>query len=266
MSPEATRTEPAVDQSGAASSRSDSRRNGYSALPAPRVGPRSESRDPTDLPWSQPRFWILQLVVLALYLVRLALTLSLHLDTTSLAVEFSTFVIFLGPVLFAALIYGFAGALATAAWVTVLAVPRVVAATTADESQAAWAEVVQIALLDFLAVFIGQRVSTERSARELADSEREAHLHAEALYRDLFDSNQAPILIVDPNGVVVETNAAAERAFLAVTTPPTSPRTSGRADRRPPDRHDRRRSGSPRAESAHRRTVPLRRRRRARLQ
>ena len=33
------------------------------------------------------------------------------------------------------------------------------------------------------------------------------------MYRDLFDSNQAPILIIDADGIVVETNASAQRAF-----------------------------------------------------
>ena len=68
-------------------------------------------------------------------------------------------------------------------------------------------------LLDALAVLVGQRVTAEREARRIAEAAEEAHLSAEALYRDLFDSNQAPILIVDGNGNVVETNASAQRAF-----------------------------------------------------
>ncbi len=78
---------------------------------------------------------------------------------------------------------------------------------------AAWAELVQVLLLDALAALVGQRVTAERDARRTAESAQEAHLGAEALYRDLFDSNQAPILIVDGNGYVVETNASAQRAF-----------------------------------------------------
>ncbi len=51
--------------------------------------PPREADGPTLV---KPRFWILQFVILAIYLVRLALTLALHLGLTSLAVEFSTFV------------------------------------------------------------------------------------------------------------------------------------------------------------------------------
>jgi signal transduction histidine kinase len=166
-------------------------------------------------PWADSRFWILQLVVLALYLIRLAVTVAFHLDITSLAVEFSTLALFLVPVVYAALNYGFQGSIITAGWVTLLAVPRFVSASSAHDYVAAWAELMQIVLLDVLAYLIGQRVTAEREARRLAESAREAHLSAEALYRDLFDSNQAPILIIDGNGYVVEANASAERAFGA---------------------------------------------------
>lgn len=226
MLPDTVQTETRVGPPESGSSSSDSPGNRHRSAGAPRSAAPLERRAASEQPWTKPRFWILQLVVLALYLSRLALTLALHLSASSLQVEFSTFVIFVVPVLIAALNYGLSGAVATAAWVTVLAVPRLV---TADTSQAAWAELVQIALLDLLALVIGWRMSAERSAREAADSEREAHLQAEALYRDLFDSNEAPILIVDPNGVVVETNAAAERTFGEVHTAGSSPRPSGGA-------------------------------------
>ena len=69
-------------------------------------------------------------------------------------------------------------------------------------------------LLDALAALVGQRVSSERDARRIAESAQEAHQRAETLYRDLFYSNQAPILIVDGNGYVVETNLSAQRTFI----------------------------------------------------
>jgi signal transduction histidine kinase len=122
-------------------------------------------------------------------------------------------VLFVVPVLYAALNYGFEGAMLTAGWVTILAIPRFVVAVTDHDIQAAWAEVAQVLLLDAMALLIGQRVSAERNARTLAESSREAHLQAEALYRNLFDSNQAPILIVDESGFVIEANASALQVF-----------------------------------------------------
>ncbi len=158
------------------------------------------------------------MVVLAVYLIRLAATVAFHLDVDSLALEFSTMAVFLVPVMYAALNYGLVGAMVTSGWVSVLAIPRFLAAIRDHNYVAAWAELAQVILLDALAFLVGQRVTAERDARHLAESAQQAHLNAEALYRDLFDSNQAPILIIDGTGNVVETNASAQRVF------PTSPR------------------------------------------
>jgi two-component system sensor histidine kinase DegS len=166
-----------------------------------------------DRPWVSSQFWIVQLIVLALYLIRLAVTVDFHLAATSVGLEFSTFVLFVVPVVYAALHYGFRGAMLTSGWVTVLALPRFFVAAGNHQYDAAWAEVTQVVVLDALALLIGQHVTDERDARRQAEAAREAHLSAEALYRDLFDSNQAPILIVDGSGNVVEANASAQRAF-----------------------------------------------------
>jgi signal transduction histidine kinase len=181
----------------------------------PATEPDEDRADPDGRFWSQAAFWILQLIVLALYLVRLAAIVAFHLETTSVAVEFSTLALFLVPVVYAALHYGAGGAVTTSGWVSVLALPRFFAYTGAHQYVAAWAELLQVVLLNALAFLIGQGVSTERAARRMAETAREAHLTAEALYRDLFDSNRAPILIVDAGGLVVEANAAALRAFSA---------------------------------------------------
>jgi len=171
-----------------------------------------------DTPWVNARFWLLQLIILALYLVRVAASVAFHLDAGSLVVEFSTLALFLVPVVYAALNYGFLGAVFTAGWVTILAVPRFISAVANGNDVAAWAELAQVVLLDSLAFLVGQRVTAERDARRIAESAQEAHRSAEALYRDLFDSNHSPILIVDGNGNVIETNASARRAFAGDTS------------------------------------------------
>lgn len=185
---------------------------------APPLEPAPESPSAIDghgdqRPWTRSGFWIIQLVVLTLYLLRLAATVALHLDDTSLVVEFSTLALFIIPVVCAALNYGFAGAVFTGGWITILSVPRFVTSLASHQHVAAWTELMQVVLLDGLALLIGQRVSAERAARRLAETSREAHLSAEAMYRDLFDSNQSPILIIDGDGIVVETNASAQRSF-----------------------------------------------------
>lgn len=175
------------------------------------------------------RFWILQLIILALYLARLAATVAFHADQSSLAVQLSTFVIFLIPVTYAALNYGLGGAVLTSGWVALLAVPRFIYYADSHAYAAAWTEVLQVVLLGVLALLIGQRVSADRDARSLVLTAREAHLSAEARYRDLFERNQAPILIVDPEGFVVEANASAQRAFGTTAGTPPSTGSASRA-------------------------------------
>ena len=177
----------------------------------------------SDRPWTSSGFWILQLVVLTLYLLRLAATVAFHFDDTSLIVEFSTLALFIVPVVCAALSYGLAGAVATSTWITLLSIPRFITSMSNHQYVAAWAELMQVVLLDGLAILIGQRVSAEQVARRLAEASREAHLSAEAKYRDLFDSNQAPILIIDGDGIVVEANASAQRAFGRHELPTSQP-------------------------------------------
>jgi signal transduction histidine kinase len=159
------------------------------------------------------RFWVLQLLILALALIRLSVTVAFNLDPASQAVEFSTLVIFLIPVVYAALTYGLNGALVTGAWVTLLSVPRFVTAIADHDYGAAWAELVQVVLLDALASLIGYRATAERNARRTAELAQLAHSDAQALYRELFDSNQSPILIVDGKGNVAEASPSAQRAF-----------------------------------------------------
>ena len=189
------------------------RAEGLGVPPEPDATPEADRGLSGERPWSRSGFWLLQLVVLALYLIRLAATVAFHVGSTSLILEFSTLALFIIPVVYAALNFGLAGAAITTGWISVLAIPRIISAIQSHQYVDAWAELVQVVLLDALAVLIGQRVSAERAARRSAETSREAHLRAEAMYRDLFDSNQAPILIIDVDGCVVETNASAQRAF-----------------------------------------------------
>jgi len=175
-------------------------------------------------PWADSRFWLLQLVILALALIRLAVTVAFHLDASSIGVEFSTLAVFVVPVVVAALNHGLVGGLATATWVTVLSVPRFVDASDHNRSSALWAEALQIVVLFGLAILVGQRVTSEAQGHQDAEASLAARLRAEALYQDMFESNLSPILIVDAAGLVIRANASADRAFGAKD----APRATGR--------------------------------------
>jgi len=164
-------------------------------------------------PWADSKFWLLQIVVLALALGRLAVTVSFHLDTSGLVVEVSTVALFVVPVVVAALNYGLAGGVVTVVWVVVVCIPRLVEAAGNRRWTALWAEVLQLAVLVALVVLVGRRVSAETRLADQADAARKARLRAELLYQDMFESNRSPILIVDADGYVVESNASADRVF-----------------------------------------------------
>ncbi|MGA2837996.1 MAG: sensor histidine kinase [Acidimicrobiales bacterium] len=156
---------------------------------------------------------MLQVVVLALALVRLAVTVAFDLTPDELVLEISTVTVFVVPVVVASLEYGLSGALSTVAWVSVLCIPRLTEAADRGESSALWVELLQLAILAVIAVLIGQRVSAASISREQADAAREARLRAERLYQEMFESNQSPILIVDSDGYVIDANASADRSF-----------------------------------------------------
>src|ERR1019366_2005685 len=110
----------------------------------------------------------------------------------------------------------------TAGWVTLLAIPRFVSASGAHDYVAAWAELIQIVLLETLAYLSGARVTAEREARLLAESAREAHLGAEALYRDLFDSNQARSPTPPQRGFMVRRSLRTGRSAPETDRHPTA--------------------------------------------
>jgi signal transduction histidine kinase len=178
------------------------------------AGPDARSGIPSNRrPWTDSRFWLLQLVVLAVSLVRLAVTVAFHLDPSDLVLVVSTVAVFVVPVVVASLTCGLPGGLATVAWVCVLSVPRLADATSRDRAGALGAEVLQLAVLGAIAGLIGQRMSAQTRYRDQADIARKARLRAELLYQDMFESNRSPILIVDADGCVVESNGSADHAF-----------------------------------------------------
>jgi len=164
-------------------------------------------------PWTDSRFWLIQLLVLAFALVRLAVTVAYGLDSGDVLLEVSTIVIFVVPVVTGALNYGLAGGVATVVWVALLDIPRMLEAADQVNTLELWSEVLQLVVLLALALVVGSRVTAETRLRDQADAAQTARLRAELLYQDMFESNRSPILIVDGDGKVVESNAAADRVF-----------------------------------------------------
>jgi signal transduction histidine kinase len=153
------------------------------------------------------RFWLVQAGVLLVAL------LDEVLDVLGVQPPFgiprSTItVLLLVPVIYAALNFGVRGAVATALWATALMVPDwllIAGVSTAST----WVEIGNLAVLNAVAVIVGQRVDREGQARLGAEEALRAHEIAEGRYRALFDEQHAPVLVTDAAGVVTEANAAA---------------------------------------------------------
>ena len=118
--------------------------------------------------------------------------------------------LFLLPILYAAMNFGVAGSLLTGGWVTILIVAGDIAVDLGGgHLPEAESDLTMILILDAVAVFVGWRMAVEQSARDR--------------YWDLFNSNDAPVLIVSAAGVVREANAAACAAFCASAIPRAAP-------------------------------------------
>jgi signal transduction histidine kinase len=73
----------------------------------------------------------------------------------------------------------------------------------------AWVEIGNLAILNGVAIIVGQRVESEGQARRRAEGALRDSEVAESRYRALFDEQHAPVLVTDAAGVVTEANAAA---------------------------------------------------------
>lgn len=118
--------------------------------------------------------------------------------------------LFLVPVVYAALTFGFAGALATALWATVLSIPNVV---FWHEGLEKLEEVFQIVVVNVVAFLVGQQVNREKGARQEAEAAATALKASRMKYRSLFESSPVAILVLDGTGVILEANPAASLLF-----------------------------------------------------
>ena len=167
-----------------------------------------------DPPLSDWHFWLIQLSVL--------LIASLHifadLRLSALSGPFPAglpVALLIVPVGYAALHFGLTGSAATALWATLLWLPDLM---LPNDRGHVGADVINLVLIDLVAFVFGARIESERSARaraERATLEREA---AEARFHQLFDSNRAPIVVLDAQGIVTNANPAARALF---SDPPT---------------------------------------------
>ncbi|HEX9032135.1 MAG TPA: PAS domain-containing sensor histidine kinase [Streptosporangiaceae bacterium] len=112
------------------------------------------------------------------------------------------------PVGYAAARYGLAGSVATAVWATLLWLPDLL---LPHDRGHVGNDVTELLVVIAVAGFVGYYIDKERQEQEQAKRAGQEQQAAEARYRQLFETNVAPILVLEQRGTVVQANPAATR-------------------------------------------------------
>lgn len=129
------------------------------------------------------RFWIVQGLVILIAIFHEDADATSFLRQLGIP-AFATVALFLVPVVYAALTFGFTGSVATAVWVTLLTVPDFFFTNVGEHHTS---DVIQIVIVDSVALFVGYRMEQERMSRQRAEEAREAHRIAEKRIRHYAD-------------------------------------------------------------------------------
>ncbi len=118
--------------------------------------------------------------------------------------------LFVVPLIYAALNFGFTGSIATIFWIILLNIPNIIIWHTGLDR---YGEIFQIGVLVSIAIFTGQRVDREARARYQAEAASKALRSSETKYRGLFESSPIAILVFDSGGAILDANPAAGALF-----------------------------------------------------
>ncbi len=155
-------------------------------------------------------FWIVQGLVIVIAILHVFAE-EMGMLTSLGSLYFLTISLFFIPLVYAALHFGFVGSLATALWVMIVTIPDwAFWHHSLDERLGV---ILSLLLVNAMAIFVGQRIDREKTARQHAESSGVALKVSEMKYRNLFESSPVPILVLDSSGTILETNPAASRLF-----------------------------------------------------
>ncbi|MHB8245431.1 MAG: sensor histidine kinase [Acidimicrobiales bacterium] len=157
-------------------------------------------------PLGEGRFWIVQAMVLLIASVHLMVDLNVSFATGAFPAGIPVALLIV-PVGYAALRYGLTGAATTALWATLLWLPDLL--LPHDQGHVG-SDMVNLALVDGVAFFFGRRIETERLAHQRAEHATAERMAVVTRYRQLFEANGSPILVLDDKGVIHDANPAAQ--------------------------------------------------------
>ena len=151
------------------------------------------------------RFWVVLTLVITITVFHDVVEVTGFLHDSGLP-YFVPVSLYLIPVVYAAMTFGFAGALATALWATVLTTPNFI---FWHHGLDRFGVIFQMLIVIAVAYFLGRRVDRERSAWQQAEATGTALKTSEARYRGLLESSPVAILVIDRTGLILEANPAA---------------------------------------------------------
>lgn len=160
-------------------------------------------------PLRERAFWATQALIVVIAAAHAALELTGAAELIE-PVEFVPVTLFLIPVIYAALNFGFRGALPTALWCAVLTVPN---ALLWHHGLARFGEFWQAGMIVAVGVVVGHWIDREKQARAEAEAREVARRESEERYRRLFETTADPIVVLDENGVIHQANEAAGALF-----------------------------------------------------
>jgi len=126
----------------------------------PHIDIRGLVRSALRPPVRDRRFWVVQALVLGIAAGHELADVTNFISPLGIP-GFATVALFLIPIVYAALNFGLTGSFATALWVTLLSLPDFFVINEADHH---WIDGIQLAIIDSVAIFVGQRVERERLA------------------------------------------------------------------------------------------------------
>ncbi len=155
------------------------------------------------------RFWVVQGLVIAIGFTDDVLEFRGLLSHYG-ALYFVPVALLFVPVIYAALNFGFVGSITTALWAMITTIPDFAFAHNRLELGGI---IFQSAILISMAVIIGRRVDRERNAWHRVEAASAKVKSSEIKYRGVFESSPVAILVLNPNGTILDANPAAGILF-----------------------------------------------------
>jgi signal transduction histidine kinase len=163
----------------------------------------------THPPVREPAFWVAQVILLTIATVHLLVDMRVDVASSPFPAGIPVALLVV-PVGFTALRYGLAGSAASGAWAIVLWLPDLLLPPSQGH---VGGDLVDLILIIVVALVFGDRIDAERLARARVERATAESMAVGARYRKLFETNSAPILVIDALGTVSDANPAAVGLF-----------------------------------------------------